>query len=133
MAKKMVNTKFVPKKVDYKKIRVSKHVMPNQSMTMKEVIDRFVRGLSLDLKQKPKIYLEQNDYDFEKMSGMEPTEKAYQATEFKAQAEALSEEVKANDVARKERKKKADIDEAVAKAKKEPAPKTESPKGGEEA
>lgn len=130
----MVNTKFKSKKVDFKRVRVSKHVIPNQSMTMKEVIERFVRGLPLDIKEKPKIYLEQNDYDFEKMSGLDPTEKAYQATEFEAQAEALSEEIQANEKVKNERRKKADVDAAIAKAKKEAqAPKTEPPKAGEEA
>lgn len=127
----MVNYKFKPTPVDFKKRRVSKHVVPNQSMTMREVIERFVKGLPLDIKEKPKLYVDQNEYDFEKMSGLDPTEKAYKATEFKAQADDLAEEIKASEKAKNERKKKADIDKAVEEASQ--TPKKETPPGSTKA
>lgn len=126
----MVNYKFKITPVDFKKRRVSKHVIPNQSMTMREVIERFVKGLPLDIKEKDKIFIDQAEHDFERMSTQDRVDKAYQATEFKAQAEELAEEIKANERAKNERRRKADIDKAVNEAKAEtPLRKTEAAEG----
>lgn len=129
----MIRDKFTLTPTRWKVRRVSKKVIPNQSMTMREVIERFVKGLPLDIKEKQKIYLDQVDHDFEKMSGMDLTEKAYQATEFKTAAENLNEDYKAEQKAKHERKVKADQDEAVKKAMQAKTPKTEDPKGSEKA
>lgn len=128
----MIKTKFKGQPVRYSDRRVSKKVIPNQSMTMREILERFMKGLPLDVKEKPKIYIDQIDHDFEKMSGLDPTEKAYQATEFRAQSETLSEELKAKERAKDERKRKAEIDAAVSKAKAE-TPKADPPKEGSQA
>lgn len=118
MVSVMIRDKYKLREVDYEKLRVSKKVIPDQALSMREIIERFVRKLPIDVPEKSKIYLDENvDYDFEKMSNLDSTDKAFQASEFRLQAEELAEEVKANERAKHERKKKADIDKAVSEAK----------------
>lgn len=125
----MLKHKHVSKKIDWKKRRKSVAI-PNQSMTIKQIVERFVKGIPSDVEIKKGVYLNQVDFDLDKMSRMDATDKAYEATQFASAAEEKADEIEAHEKATKERKKKRDIEEATKKAA-EKAPKTDPPVGSE--
>lgn len=126
----MLKHKYKSKGIDWKKQRKSVAI-PNQSMHMKEILARFVKGLPIDVEQKQGVYLDQVDHDFDRMARLDATEKAFAATQFAEEAEIKAEEIKAHERAKHERNEKAKIDAAVKKAsEKQKAEKTD-PSGSE--
>lgn len=64
----------LPKKPDGAKPRKSK-VVPDQSMTIKEIVKRYVKGIPVDILQREPVYMDQNQEDFEKLGRMDFGEK----------------------------------------------------------
>lgn len=79
------------KPVDYKILRKSMTV-PDQSMSIREIVKRFVRGIPVDIVQRHPVYLDQSDHDLEKLSRMEFGEKAELASQLGDHAAELQRE-----------------------------------------
>lgn len=62
--------------------------VPDQSMTIQEIMARFVRGIPVDIQQRESVYVDQSEYDLEKMSRMDFGDKAAMAAEMREQSEA---------------------------------------------
>lgn len=119
----MVN--YNPPKVDYKARRKSVTI-PDQSLSIQEIVKRYVRGIPVDVQQRPQVYVDQQDDDLEKLSRMDFGEKAEYAAMLAEQARKLSddfEEMKRSAVERKaarleeEKKRQAQAQTPVEPAK----------------
>lgn len=96
------------------RVRVRKSVcIPDQSMSVQEIVRRFVRGIPIDVKQREAVYVDQNDHDLEKLSRMDFGEKA----EF-ARSEAERLKNWHNDLTEAEATKRSET-EAIAKQESE--------------
>lgn len=60
--------------------------IPDQAMSIQEIVKRYVRNLPVDVIQREGVYLDQSEFDFEKMSRADFGEKARMADEFAARA-----------------------------------------------
>lgn len=117
--------KYFPPKVDFKKTRPSKTI-PDQSMSIQEIVRRFVRGIPVDIVEKKPVYVDQNDHDLEKLSRMDFGEKAEYAAALKLDAERLKAELderqaehaerEASEAKLKAEKAQAELDAAVEKS-----------------
>lgn len=87
----MIKEKRKRPKVDFK-IRHTSLTVPDQSMSIREIVKRFVRGIPVDIRQRDPVYLDQSDHDFEKLSRMEFGEKAELADQLGAHAADLQRE-----------------------------------------
>lgn len=103
---------YKPPIIDYKTVRRSV-VVPDQAMSVQEIVRRFVRGIPVDLKQREAVYIDQNDHDLEKLSRMDFGEKA----EF-ARSEAERLEQWRSDLEEAEATKRSER-KAIAKAESE--------------
>lgn len=110
----MIN--YFSPKIDFVKQR-KKLAIPDQSLSVQEIVRRFVRGIPVDMKQREAVYVDQNDHDLEKLSRMDFGEK----TEFaRSEAERLeqwrSELTEAEQAKRSEAAKAKEESEAKLKA-----------------
>lgn len=105
----MLNTKRKRTPVDFKKVRRGKTV-PDQSMSIQEIVRRFVRGIPIDVIKRDGVYIDQSEHDLEQLSRMEFGDKAALADQIQARNEGLVAQHEAS-----EREKK----ESAAKAKQE--------------
>lgn len=87
----MVRTKF---KLQTKsgKARRKSQTVPNQSLSIDEIVRRFTRGLAVDVIQRPPVYSDQNDYDLEKLNRMSFADKAALAADMKSDVESVVSE-----------------------------------------
>lgn len=93
--------------------------VPNQSMTLQEIIKRFIKRESLPT-EKQGVYVE-TDYDLEKLSKEDQTIQDEVLEEMKVRTETLKKEVE------RKRKVKADMDAAAKEPVKQKDPKEEKP------
>lgn len=98
----MINTLYKCKKVDFAKVAKSR-ALPNQSMTISEIVSRYVKGLAPDVVQREKVFLDQNEFDLEKLGRLDRADQAYQAREFKERSESLAQQIRENEAAKHER------------------------------
>lgn len=102
-----------------------KRTVPNQAMSLREMLRRFVRREPLPV-EKQGVYIE-SDYDLEKLPHLDRTEQDEILAEMKGKTEKAKAKV--------EKKKKEDADkviaEEVAKQKAEAAKQQSDPKAGE--
>lgn len=99
----MVNTVYKKPRVSYSKIPVKSQTIPDQSMSIQEIVRRFVRGIPVDVVQRQPVYVDQSNHDLEAMSRMDFADKAFQAGEMRAQNEQVEAQIKAERQAMKER------------------------------
>lgn len=66
---------YSPPTVDYKKKRASQTI-PDQSLSIQEIVKRYVRGIPVDVLQREPVYVDQSDHDLEKLARMDFHEKA---------------------------------------------------------
>lgn len=78
---------YVPVEVDYTTVRATSQTIPDQSLSINEIVARFTRGIPVDTQVKRPVYADQNDYDLEKLSRMDFAEKAQLAGEMRENAE----------------------------------------------
>lgn len=69
--------------------RKSKTV-PDQSMSIKEIIRRFTRGIPADVIQRPQVFVDQSEFDLERLSRLDATDKAYYAEQMRADNERIA-------------------------------------------
>lgn len=111
---------YVSPKIDWKKRRKS-IAIPDQSMSIQEIVKRFVRGIPVDIIQRDAVYSDQ-DHDLEKLNRMDFAEKAQFAQDLaqrsQTQLDALLEADDAQRFAKAEEARKAAKAERL-KAKKQ--------------
>lgn len=106
--------------------RAKMRVIPDQSLSIKEIVRRFTKGLPVDVKQREGVYLDQtgeSEIDYEKLSRMDFADKVEFARQWRETSEQRYNEMQAriDEAKRKE-------DERVSKeraAKSTPPPKQE--------
>lgn len=119
----MVN--YVSPKIDYKTLKKSV-VIPDQSLSVQEIVKRYVRGVPVDVIQRERVYIDQNEFDLEKLSRMDFAEKLEYASALADKAKRLkseldehersSSEAMAKKASDKAAKAAAKFDEAVKQA-----------------
>ena len=87
----MIRHQTVLKPVNYGKSPVKSQTIPDQSMSIHELVRRFVRGIPADVVQRKPIYTD-SDVDLEQLSRLDSTDKAYYAAQMKAENEANASE-----------------------------------------
>lgn len=102
----MLSTRHHRKLVDYKKRRKSL-TLPDQSMSIQEIVRRYVKGIPIDVVQRRPVYTENTGMDLEQMSRMDFADKAALADEMRLEAEGLKEQLIANDDQRRKERKAA--------------------------
>lgn len=102
--------------VNYKKKRKSQSI-PDQSMSIKEIVKRFVRGIPVDVVQRQGVYADQNEFDLEKVSRMDFDEKFALANELKQRNESVLERRADNERALRERQERERKEADVSKSK----------------
>lgn len=113
----MVNTVFKRQVISTKRTKKSMTI-PDQSMSIQEIVKRFVRGIPVDVVQRKGVYIDQSDHDLERMSRMDFGEKAALADEMRGQADSILNQLKADERTQKEKKAKAVKDAKEARAAK---------------
>lgn len=113
-----MRTTYTPPKIDFTaQVRKSKTV-PSQSMSIQEIVRKYVKGIPVDVQQRNGVYVDQNEVDLEKLSRADFGEKADYAAEMKQRQEeyiASVEEQKMR-LAEAEATKKREEDERRANA-----------------
>lgn len=85
----MVNTKFQTKPKNGARLRATETI-PDQSMTIPQILDRFTRNLSVQGANKKPVYTAQTEFDLEALGRMDFHEKS----EFAAQMMQRATEIK---------------------------------------
>jgi len=88
--------------------------VPDQSMTIPQILDRFTRNLPVGGKTNKPVYVDQTSFDLEALGRMDFHEKA----EFAAEMAARAKEIQLALDAEAARKKKADEDELAKRLEK---------------
>lgn len=114
----MEKLNYTPPKVNYGKKRKTSRTLPNQSLSIAQIMDRFTRGVPVDVARREGVNMPDNaEHDYERMSRMDFDEKVAKATEMRDRAIARINELNAkNDELQREKAeaKKARIDKAKA-------------------
>lgn len=125
---KKTDSKFVEKrrlKKDYQPVlmrfgikRKGSKTVPDQSLSIQDIISRFTRQIPVNVIQRDPVYLNQSEFDLERMSRMDFADKAAMAAEMSERAESVKAELQENERILGERKRKAKADRDSARAKK---------------
>lgn len=91
----MTKRSFVMAVVDYSaEPRLKSKTIPDQSLSILEIVRRYVRGIPVDVVQREPVYSDQTEFDLEKLSRMNFAEKAAFADELKERAIAMDSELR---------------------------------------
>lgn len=97
-----------------------KITVPDQSMTVQEIMRRFVRGVSIDVPRKQGVYNEDAQYDLERLSRLDIDEKTEMAARLREEAVEMQRDIqeaeRAKRAERAERARKAEQPQPAAKA-----------------
>lgn len=116
----MARIVYRPPVINYDKVRKSKTI-PDQSMSIQEIVKRFVRGIPVDVLKREPVYSDQQDHDLEKLSRMDFGEKAEYAQALKRQGEELQNELRELAASAREAREKEASAQAQAQAQTTPA------------
>lgn len=116
----MKHVTYAPPSVKYGKVRKSKTI-PDQSMSIQEIVKRFVRGIPVDVVQRDPVYIDQEEDDLERLSRMDFGEKAEYAAALaernaRVQAELAEAERNESEAKQKAAKEAAEKSEKEAEA-----------------
>lgn len=117
----MVNYKFKGTPVAFGKTRKGMTV-PNQSMTIREIVNRFVKNIPVSGNNYKGEYIEQSEFDLEKLARLSPLDKAYEAGQFSERANYLEERIRESERVRVEREKEAKREEKKAQSEQNASP-----------
>lgn len=109
---------YKPAPVNYtKNLKRKSCVQPNQSLTIGQILEKYSRGIPVDIEQKEGVYLNQTEFDYEKLNRQDFGEKHEFAQQMKRRAEAITADLEEQANARKEAaaKKKAEGEAAAKK------------------
>lgn len=90
--------------------------VPDQSMSIREIVDRFVRGIPPDVVQRESVFVDQVDFDLEKLSRLDVTDKAYQSQLMQAENEQTMERIRDLAERSKERQEEQKAKEEASKS-----------------
>lgn len=90
----MVRYKYVRGVIDFNKVGKSMTV-PDQSLSIQEIVRRYVKGIPVDVVQRQGVYIDQDLYDLEAMSRKDFAQKAALAVELLEQCDSMASDVKA--------------------------------------
>lgn len=97
----MVCYKYEVPPIKIKNARKSMTI-PDQSMSIREIVERFVRGIPVDVIQRQGVYMDQDEHDFEKLNRMDFAEKKAYADAMQARAEAIQSDLEESERAKRE-------------------------------
>lgn len=103
--------------IDYKTKRKSMAI-PDQSLSIQEIVKRYVRGVPVDIVQREGVYLDQDELDMEKMTREDFGTKHEMAIQFAENAKAMKSELDERQRLVEENAAKAKQDRIKAKAEK---------------
>lgn len=118
----MLCTNYKRPAVAWGKVPVKSRTIPDQTMSIKELVRRFVKGIPADVSQKQPVYVDQSDHDLERMSRMDSADKAYEAVVMRAENERVEAELV-------ESERRVQEERAIAKAEAEAASRASSSSG----
>lgn len=112
-------------KIDYGKAPRPALSIPDQSLSIKEILTRYTRGVPVDVRTRRPVYVDQDEFDLEKLSRMEFSDKMSIAEQLRAEYDAQIADLEAKASARRqaieEAKRAAEAARsAPAETKKEP-------------
>lgn len=116
---------YTPPPVNFQKVRKS-YTVPDQSLSIKEIVERYVRGLPVDVVQRQGVYADNEDVDLEKLSRMDFADKAAYAEDMRREAAQKQSELDEAEAAKEKERIEAE------KRERQQAPPTPPPteKGG---
>lgn len=82
----MVKAKGTRPQIDLTKVRKGKTI-PDQSMDIKELIRRYVKGIPADVVQREKTFIDQGEQDLEALSRLDATDRAFTAQTMREDVE----------------------------------------------
>lgn len=109
----MSKQKYQPPVVDFSKTRKSLTV-PNQSMSIRTILEKYTRGIPVDIVKREPIYLDQDEFDLEKLKRLDFSEKAALADELRERAQNIKDELIADEEERLREQKAIDDEKAQA-------------------
>lgn len=114
---KQLHTKnsYRPFRMDRTKPVRKGKTIPSQAIPIKTIIDRFLRGVPVQASMNKPVYVDQTEFDLEKLSRMSFDEKAAFAADMAARNEAAQADLV--EAERERKAKEAERSEAKAKAK----------------
>lgn len=68
-------------------------VIPDQSMRIRTILEKYTRGIPVDVKQYQGVYFDQTEFDLEKLNRLEFSEKMSVAEQLKAKHEAIEKAI----------------------------------------
>lgn len=102
VAKYRFNRKAFDKTRKRKKVTI-----PDQSMSIQEIVRRFTRGIPVDVVQRQGVYVDQSEHDLEALARMDFADKADMANSLSDHAEGLKEKIVNNERARRAKKEQS--------------------------
>lgn len=90
----MVRFKYVRGVIDFNKVQKSLTV-PDQSLSIQEIVRRYVKGIPVDVVQRQGVYVDQDLHDLEAMSRKDFAQKAALAAELMEQCDNMASDIKA--------------------------------------
>lgn len=115
--------RYIRPEVRYKDTRPSKAV-PDQSLSVQEIVRRYVRGIPVDVVQREAVYLDQSEIDLERVSRADFAEKAELANAMQARAQDVADQF------RQAERKRSDAKAAAIEKQRAGTPPAGEPKGG---
>lgn len=113
----MLNFAYKVPAVKYGGPVMKSRTIPDQSLSIKEIVRRYVKGIPVDVVERTPVYCEQSEHDLEKLSRMDFGEKAEYAAALGQQAAELEtrlDEFKRSHSEAQAKKAEADAKRAAA-------------------
>lgn len=101
---------------DYGKSPRKQLTIPDQAISLREIITRFTRGVPVDVRQREAVYIDQSEFDLEALGRAEFSEKMSIAEELRAKYDAQLEALEQRREAKRKEEEEAKI-RASIKAK----------------
>lgn len=87
-------------------------VIPDQSLSIRTILERYTRGIPVDVKQYQGVYFDQTEFDLEKLNLMEFSDKMSIAERLKAKHDAIQQAYEERQAEREEMSRQAGKDHA---------------------
>lgn len=84
---------YTPPDILSKRLRRN-NTLPNRAMSIETILEKYVRKMPIEVSNREKVYIDQDEYDFEKMSRMSFDEKFEMARDMEAKARQIDLEAR---------------------------------------
>lgn len=111
----MINCTYQPPTVKYNKRRKNRTI-PDQSMSIKQIVEKYVRGIPVDVVKRQPVYIDQSQHDLEALSRMDFAEKAELAEQMRGEAQAMESQLNERERTRRANEQQARTTPAQAPA-----------------